>query len=183
MQTGHWGLLESHKQEEAEAMALLPLWPLEPPQPWPVHSWGTGHRGLCSLNMTEMFGLNRAENHKTKNKFAIREGKSALLSRFYFKTFIQASLWFQAPPPKGIKLNWSLMAWKVAFWIKAHPVTKQGGEGICNSSENSIWSWTLRTQKEPEEYSAFKSHRGAYDFGELGFCTNAYLRGFPISEE
>lgn len=95
-------------------------------------SSGTIHWGLCSLNMTKVFGLNKAENHKTKNKFATRRKKCALLSRFYFKTFIQASLWFQAPQPKGIKWYWSLMAWKVAFWIKAHPVTKGGGEGICN---------------------------------------------------
>lgn len=97
------------------------------------------HWCFCSLDVTKMFNLNKAKkkkNHETKNKFAVKKKKYALLSRFYFKTFIQASLWFQAPQPKGIKQYWSLMAWKVAFWIKAHPATK--GEGWASATNLKI---------------------------------------------
>lgn len=65
---------------------LLRLGLSAPESGWAI-SWD-----FCSLHMTKIFEFNKTENRKTKNKFAVREKKCTLLSRFYFKTFIQASL-------------------------------------------------------------------------------------------
>ena len=47
-------------------------------------SSGAIHWGFRSLNMTKVCGLNKAENHKTKNKFAIRRKKMCFAFQILF---------------------------------------------------------------------------------------------------
>lgn len=96
------------------------------------------------------------------------EKTRSLCFRFYLKTFIQASLWFQAPQPKGIKLYWSLMAWKVSFWIKAHPVTN-GGVGMEGHLQ-VIWKfhfWSGLWGHENSQQNTLEPYRGQYNSWEL----------------
>lgn len=104
IQTGHWGLCESHMQEEVEAIALLPPWQLEPPQPWPVHSWGTVHWGFCSLNMSKMFDLNKAENQKLKTNLLYGGEKVLCFPDFILKHLFRLLYDFKPHSPKA--LNW-----------------------------------------------------------------------------
>jgi hypothetical protein len=53
---------------------------------WAVH-WDAQ-----SPDMNTIFELNKADNHKTKNKIAEKKKKHMLCSGFYFKTFTLSSM-------------------------------------------------------------------------------------------